>query len=51
MGIDPTGNSIEIMGINVVRVENGKIAEGWANFDIFGMLRQFGFDPRDRREP
>lgn len=51
MGIDPTGNSIEIMGINVVRVENGKIAERWANFDIFGLLQQIGFDPMDGRGP
>lgn len=51
MGIDSTGNSIGIMGINVVRVENGKIAERWANFDIFGLLQQLGFDPMDGRGP
>lgn len=45
MGLEPTGNQIDIMGINIIRVENGKIAERWANFDIFGMLRQLGHDP------
>lgn len=45
MGIEPTGNRIDIMGINVVRVEDGKVAERWANVDIFGMLKQLGRDP------
>ncbi|GAA0254177.1 ester cyclase [Haladaptatus pallidirubidus] len=45
MGIEPTGNRIDIMGINVVRVEDGKIAERWANFDIFGMFQQLGQNP------
>lgn len=45
MGIEPTGNRIDIMGINVVRVEDGKVAERWANFDLFGMLQQLGHDP------
>ncbi|MFC6823942.1 ester cyclase [Halopelagius fulvigenes] len=44
MGIEPTGNRIDIMGINVVRIEDGKVAERWANFDIFGMLSQLGHD-------
>ena len=45
MGIEPTGNCIDIAGINVIRIEDGKIAERWVNFDIFGMLRQLGHDP------
>ena len=45
MGIPPTGNRIDVMGINVVRIEDGRIAERWANLDLFGMLRQLGVDP------
>lgn len=45
LGAEPTGNEIDIMGIGVVRVEDGKIAERWANFDLFGMFRQLGIDP------
>lgn len=45
LGIEPTGNRIDIMGINVVRVNDGKVAERWANFDIFGMLQQLGHEP------
>lgn len=48
MGIESTGQSINIMGINVVRIGSGKIAERWANFDIFGLLQQLGYDPLDR---
>lgn len=45
MGLEPTGNRIDIMGINTVRVEDGKVAERWANFDLFGMLQQLGHNP------
>ena len=45
MGFEPTGNGIDIMGIGVVRVEDGKITERWADFDLFGMFRQLGLDP------
>lgn len=45
MGSEPTGNEIDIMGIGVVRVEGGKIAERWANFDLFGLFQQLGIDP------
>ena len=48
MGIEPTGNRIDIVGINVVRVEDGKITERWANFDIFGLFQQLGYDPLNR---
>ncbi|WP_309138840.1 ester cyclase [Haloterrigena gelatinilytica] len=45
MGVAPTGNEIDIMGIGVIRVEDGKVAERWANFDLFGMFQQLGIDP------
>ncbi|WP_222913231.1 ester cyclase [Natrinema sp. SYSU A 869] len=51
MGIEPTGETIDIMGINVVRVKDGKVAERWANFDLFGILQQIGHDPLGRAEP
>ncbi|WP_101295995.1 ester cyclase [Halegenticoccus soli] len=50
MGLDPTGKTIDIMGINVVRVEDGKIAERWANFDLFGLLQQLGANPLSDRD-
>lgn len=45
MGVKPTGNEFDIMGIGVVRVEDGKVAERWANFDLFGMFQQLGISP------
>ncbi|WP_227355242.1 ester cyclase [Haladaptatus salinisoli] len=45
LGVPPTGNRIDIMGIGVVRLEDGKIAERWANFDVYGMMKQLDADP------
>jgi steroid delta-isomerase-like uncharacterized protein len=45
MGLAPTGRRVRTSGIEVFRVENGKIAEHWATFDALGMLRQIGMRP------
>ena len=50
LGIEPTGNQINIMSLNVVRIENGKIAERWANVDILRILQQLGVDPLQTAE-
>jgi steroid delta-isomerase-like uncharacterized protein len=42
MGIPPTGTSVTFTGIRIFRVANGQIAEGWVNWDTFGLLRQLG---------
>ncbi|MFC6732455.1 ester cyclase [Haladaptatus sp. DYSN1] len=44
MRLEPTGKRIDIMGIGAVRLEDGKNAERWANFDILRMLQQLGMD-------
>ncbi len=44
-GIPPTGRAVEATGINVHRVEAGRIAEQWAQFDALGLLRQLGALP------
>jgi predicted ester cyclase len=36
MGITPTGKRIEWMGIELARVEGGKIAENWVSWDRYG---------------
>jgi steroid delta-isomerase-like uncharacterized protein len=41
-GIQPTGKSFEVSGINLVRISNGKIAENWVGFDQLGLLAQLG---------
>jgi steroid delta-isomerase-like uncharacterized protein len=45
MGIPPTGHAITIGAINVVRLEDGRIAEHWVTSDALGMLTQLGVVP------
>jgi steroid delta-isomerase-like uncharacterized protein len=45
MGVAPTGNRIEVTGIDIVRFEGGKMVEHWANSDELGMMQQLGIIP------
>jgi steroid delta-isomerase-like uncharacterized protein len=38
----PTNKPISFTGICIVRIENGRIAEGWNNFDFLAMYQQLG---------
>lgn len=40
--IPATGRKMSVTGITCTRIENGKIAEGWTNWDTLGMLQQLG---------
>jgi steroid delta-isomerase-like uncharacterized protein len=42
MGVVATGRRVEAMGIDIVRVADGEIAEHWGEFDVIGLLRQIG---------
>jgi steroid delta-isomerase-like uncharacterized protein len=42
MGIAPTGNWVEITGISITRIQDGKIEEIWENYDTLGMMQQLG---------
>lgn len=42
MGIEPTGNKIEIEGISIGKFVDGRVVEGWSNIDVLGMLQQLG---------
>ncbi len=44
-GILPTGKRISVVGINLYRIENGKIAQEWEQMDSLGMLAQLGVLP------
>jgi steroid delta-isomerase-like uncharacterized protein len=45
-GMPPTGRSFRIPGIEIWRVENGKLAEHWDVVDVFGQLQQLGLLPQ-----
>lgn len=45
MGIPPTGRQVTVTGIDILRFEDGKMAEHWGNQDILGMMQQLGVIP------
>jgi predicted ester cyclase len=42
MGIAPTGKTVTIDAIDIMRVVDGKIVEHWAVQDVWGLMRQLG---------
>ena len=44
-GIAPTGKQININGVSIARFTNGKMAEGWVNWDALGLMQQLGVVP------
>jgi steroid delta-isomerase-like uncharacterized protein len=40
LGFAATGRGIHFSGMVFVRVQNGRLVEGWNNFDQLGMLQQ-----------
>ena len=51
LGIPATGKKAESTGIEILRFEDGKIAEAWAVEDILGLLMQLGMElkPKDEK--
>jgi steroid delta-isomerase-like uncharacterized protein len=44
-GADPTGKLVTWHGINIYRIEDGRLAETWQLADTLGILRQVGALP------
>lgn len=44
MDFEPTGNTWEVPGIVIYRIEAGTIVESWAQADIVGMMEQLGIE-------
>ena len=45
MNIKPTGKAIQLKGINIDRVADGRIVEHWGEANTVGMLIQMGVNP------
>lgn len=44
-GVAPTGRSVTATGVGIGRIENGRIAESWAEYDALGLMQQLGAIP------
>ena len=44
-GIPATGKRVTFMAINIHRVVDGQIQEGWLEWDALGMMQQLGVAP------
>ncbi|GAC1325326.1 MAG: hypothetical protein NVS2B16_30890 [Chloroflexota bacterium] len=44
-GIPPSGRHVDFTMMSIHRFIDGKIVEGWVNFDMFGMMQQIGAIP------
>jgi predicted ester cyclase len=49
--IPPTNKQMAISAMNIFRVEDGKVVEHWAEFDMLGMLQQLGIIPPPEAAP
>jgi predicted ester cyclase len=45
LGVAPTGKEVRIDGIVIARIEDGKVAEEWEQFDALGLMEQLGVAP------
>ncbi len=41
-GIAPTGNHVTLPGMEIERISDGKLVEGWEGYDSMTMMRQLG---------
>jgi len=44
-GIAPTGKHFTISGVSIACFANGKMVEGWINWDALGLMQQLGVVP------
>ncbi len=49
-GFPATGNEIEADGIEILRVENGKIVESWEELNLLRFMQQLGMELKPKEE-
>ena len=47
LGIPPTHRRVEFSGMDISRLENGRLVEHWTQLDVLGLLQQLGAIPSD----
>ena len=40
MGMPATHKTVHVTGMSILRIANGRLVEGWQNWDMLGMLEQ-----------
>ena len=50
MGVPPSNKSFTVTGIDIWRIENGKLKELWHQEDMMGFMRQIGAIPARGQE-
>lgn len=45
LGIEPTGTPVDVDGVFLAQVADGRLVEGTDQWDVFGLLRQLGALP------
>ncbi|ARS90336.1 ester cyclase [Natrarchaeobaculum aegyptiacum] len=45
MGLEPTGDHVEVSGVEIYRVEDEEIVEMWTNYDALGLFQELGVVP------
>jgi len=42
LGVPATGRQVSVTGMSIARLENGKMVEGWNNWDMMSLMQQIG---------
>ena len=45
IGVEPTGRRVEVAGVEMNRVESGRISASWTVSDALGLMGQLGLTP------
>lgn len=51
LGNPPANKPLTVAGVDIIRMDNGKIAERWASYDYFGVLLQLDMVPEPAKLP
>jgi steroid delta-isomerase-like uncharacterized protein len=46
LGLPPSGEHITIEGIDIFRMEHGRVVEHWGWLDVIGLMQQLGIAPQ-----